>query len=71
MDLIQHHKISLTRVSGKKIEQITGTPKNQGVAAAVKQPTNLDSKAALNFIETIDTPLILILDGLQDPSARS
>ena len=67
VDLIQHHKISLTRVSGKKIEQITGTPKNQGIAAAVKQPTNLDSKSALNFIETIDTPLILILDGLQDP----
>ena len=67
VDLIQHHKISLTRVSRRKIEQITGTPKNQGIAAAVKQPTNLDSKAALNFIETIDTPLILILDGLQDP----
>ena len=67
IDLMQHHQILLTRVSGKKIEQITGTPKNQGIAAAVKQPTNLDSKSALNFIQTIDTPLILILDGLQDP----
>ena len=67
IDLIQQHQISLSRVSGKKIEQITGTSKNQGIVAAVKQPKNLDSKAALNFIKKIQTPLILVLDGLQDP----
>ncbi len=67
IDLIQQNHISLTRVSGKKIEQISGTPKHQGIIAAVKQPKHLDSKTALNFIKTIHTPLILILDGLQDP----
>ena len=67
IDLIQQHQISLTKVSRNKIEQITGTSKNQGIVAAVKQPKHLDSKAALNFIKKIRTPLILILDGLQDP----
>ena len=67
IDLIKQHQISLTRVSGNKIEQITGTTKNQGIMAAVKQPKNLDSKAALKFIKKIHNPLILILDGLQDP----
>ena len=67
IDLIQQHGILMTRVSGNKIEQITGTSKNQGVVAVVKKPKNLDSKAALNFLKKIHTPLILILDGLQDP----
>ena len=67
IDLTQQHHISLTRVSGNKIEQITGTSKNQGIVAAVKQPKHLDSKTALNFIKKIQTPLILVLDGLQDP----
>ena len=67
IDLTQKHHILLTRVSGNKIEQITGTSKNQGIVAAVKQPKHLDSKTALNFIKKIHTPLILILDGLQDP----
>ena len=67
IDLIQQNHISLTRVSGNKIEQITGTSKNQGIMAVVKQPTHLDSKAALKFLKKIHTPLILILDGLQDP----
>ena len=35
--------------------------------AIVKQPKNLNSKAALDFIKRIHNPLILILDGLQDP----
>jgi len=67
INLIQQHQISLTKVSRNKIEQITGTSKNQGVVALVKQSKNLDSKAALKFIKKIHRPLILILDGLQDP----
>ena len=42
IDLIQQHHISLTRVSGNKIKQITGTSKHQGIVAAVKQPKHLD-----------------------------
>jgi len=67
IDLIQQHQILLNRVSRNKIEQITGTTKNQGIVAVVKQPKNMDSKAALEFIKKIHSPLILILDGLQDP----
>jgi len=67
IDLIEKHQISLTRVSGTKIEKITRTSKNQGIAAAIKQPESLNSKTAINFIKKIQKPLILILDGLQDP----
>ena len=67
IDLIQQHQILLNRVSRNKIEQITGTTKNQGIVAVVKQPKNMNSKAALEFIKKIHSPLILILDGLQDP----
>jgi 23S rRNA (guanosine2251-2'-O)-methyltransferase len=67
IDLIQQHKILLVRVPEKKIEQITGTSKNQGIVAIIKQPESLNSKTALEFIKKIHNPLILILDGLQDP----
>tara|TARA_Y100000588_G_C14186260_1_gene895998 strand:+ start:703 stop:1452 length:750 start_codon:yes stop_codon:yes gene_type:complete len=67
IDLIQEHQILLKHVPEKKIEQVTGTSKNQGIVAIIKQPKNLNSKAALDFIKRIHNPLILILDGLQDP----
>ena len=67
IDIIQKNSINLRRISKQEIEQITGTSKNQGIAAAIKRPKILDSKSALNFIKTIQNPLILILDGLQDP----
>ena len=67
IDIIQKKSINLRRISTQEIEQITGTSKNQGIAAAIKRPAILDSKSALNFIKTIQSPLILILDGLQDP----
>ena len=67
IDMIQQQQIPLIRVSGNSIEKITGSSKNQGIAAELKQSKNLDSKTALNFIKKVDTPLILILDGLQDP----
>ena len=63
IDLIQQHQILLNRVSRNKIEQITGTTKNQGIVAVVKQPKNMNSKAALEFIKKIHSRFILILDG--------
>ncbi len=67
VDIIQKNSINLRRISTIEIEQITGTSKNQGIVAAINQPAILDSKSALNFIKNIQNPLILILDGLQDP----
>ena len=67
IDLTHQHQILLTRVSRNKVEKITGTTKNQGIMAALKQPKNLDSKTALEFLKKTHKPLILILDGLQDP----
>ena len=67
IDLTHQHQILLTRVSRNKVEKITGTTKNQGIMAALKQPKNLDSKTALEFLKKTHKPLILILDGVQDP----
>ncbi|MBM23768.1 MAG: hypothetical protein CMD78_05820 [Gammaproteobacteria bacterium] len=67
IDLIQEHQILLKHVPEKKIEQVTGTSKNQGIVAIIKQPKNLNSKAALDFIKRIHNPLILIFRWLARP----
>jgi len=57
----------VTRVSAEELERLTGTAKHQGVAALVTDSGPLSEGTARELIAGIDRPLVLVLDGVQDP----
>jgi 23S rRNA (guanosine2251-2'-O)-methyltransferase len=59
--------VSLQRVGDAELLKLTGTPKHQGVAARVAVQQELDDHAALALIAGLTDPLILVLDGVEDP----
>jgi 23S rRNA (guanosine2251-2'-O)-methyltransferase len=54
-------------VSADDLVRLTGTDKHQGVAAAVAEEGPLSEGAALDLLRRLDRPLVLVLDGVQDP----
>lgn len=57
----------VTRVSADDLERLTGSTKHQGIAALVAQSGPLSEGAARDLLAAVDRPLVLALDGLQDP----
>jgi 23S rRNA (guanosine2251-2'-O)-methyltransferase len=57
----------VTRVSADELEKLTGTSKHQGVAALVAETGPLSEGAARDLLAAVDRPLVLVLDGVQDP----
>lgn len=58
----------VTRVAGDELDALTGGVRHQGVAARVAGSVVGDERALLAHIDAIQTtPLLLILDGVQDP----
>jgi 23S rRNA (guanosine2251-2'-O)-methyltransferase len=49
------------------LEKLTGTDKHQGVVASVRVMDSLDESEARLFLEKLENPLVLLLDGVQDP----
>lgn len=50
-----------------ELERLTGTAKHQGVAAEVSARQALSDREALDFLAGLQAPLVLVLDGVQDP----
>ncbi|MDH5275957.1 MAG: 23S rRNA (guanosine(2251)-2'-O)-methyltransferase RlmB, partial [Gammaproteobacteria bacterium] len=55
------------RVSADELRNLTGTAKHQGVAALLAEAGPLSEGAARDLLAGIDQPLVLALDGVQDP----
>lgn len=55
------------RVSADELEKLTGTSKHQGVAALLAESGPLSEGAARDLLAAVDRPLVLALDGVQDP----
>jgi 23S rRNA (guanosine2251-2'-O)-methyltransferase len=55
------------QVSAEELEKLTGTPKHQGVAAVATEAGPLSEGAARDVLGRIERPLVLMLDGVQDP----
>lgn len=66
-DVLNQHQITVERVSDEQLQQLTGTPKHQGVAAVLIDYGPLDDHQALELIESLSDPLILVLDSMEDP----
>jgi 23S rRNA (guanosine2251-2'-O)-methyltransferase len=66
-DALSQHAVTVEQVSDEKLQLLTGMEKHQGVAAALIDQGPLDDHAALEFLSAIESPLILVLDSLEDP----
>ena len=79
---LENHKnnrvTSIIRQSNKKnilseevtkefLQNLVSTPKNQGIVATLKENNHFDAKTALHYLKNVKTPLVLILDDLDDP----
>ncbi|MDJ0928955.1 MAG: 23S rRNA (guanosine(2251)-2'-O)-methyltransferase RlmB [Gammaproteobacteria bacterium] len=60
-------KVLVTECLADELEQLTGTNKHQGVAARIVSSTELTEAEARAMVTTLDDPVILVLDGVQDP----
>jgi len=54
-------------VTKEFLENLLSTSKNQGIAATLIQKDYFDAKTALHYLKNIESPLVLILDDLDDP----
>ncbi|MEO7386931.1 MAG: 23S rRNA (guanosine(2251)-2'-O)-methyltransferase RlmB [Gammaproteobacteria bacterium] len=62
------HKTSrVTSVSAQELVTLTGTTKHQGVAALAAEQGPLSEGAARDLLTRVERPLVLVLDGVQDP----
>jgi len=55
------------KVAVARLDELAGTSKHQGVVALVSPSTLLGEAEAHNRIRQLDCPLILVLDGIEDP----
>ena len=54
-------------VTKEFLQNLLSTSKNQGIAATLIQKDYFDAKTALHYLKNIESPLVLILDDLDDP----
>ncbi|TDJ43497.1 MAG: 23S rRNA (guanosine(2251)-2'-O)-methyltransferase RlmB [Gammaproteobacteria bacterium] len=66
-DELRGRSIVIEQVSADELLLLTGSPKHQGVAAALEASGPLDEHTALDYLAGISNPLILVLDGIEDP----
>lgn len=66
-EVLDQRRISVERVSDQELQRLSGTAKHQGVAAALVDSGPLDDHEALALVESLDAPLLLVLDSMEDP----
>ena len=66
-DDIARSAVPVAQSSSADLERLTGTAKHQGVAAVVLAGGSLSEREARDFVAALETPLLLVLDGIQDP----
>ena len=66
-DELRGRSVAVERVSADDLLVLTGSAKHQGVAAALEAGGPLDEHAALDYLAGLSNPLILVLDGIEDP----
>jgi 23S rRNA (guanosine2251-2'-O)-methyltransferase len=59
--------VEIQRVGVTRLDELAGTSKHQGVVALVSASTLLGEAEARTHIEAADNPMILVLDGIEDP----
>ena len=67
LELAQAHGVAVQKVSRKELDRLVQGQRHQGVAARYRAHEPLDENQLLQLIEGIDSPLVLVLDHLEDP----
>jgi 23S rRNA (guanosine2251-2'-O)-methyltransferase len=67
VDELRQESVAIEKVSDDELEKLTGTNKHQGVAAALLGSGPMDDHEALEYLEGLREPLILVLDSIEDP----
>ena len=66
-DLAKRHKISIQRVDQHALKQQLGDVAHQGVAADITPMPPWSEDDLLTALQSATNPLVLVLDGVQDP----
>lgn len=64
---ITRSRVPVELCPAQQLERLTGTTKHQGIAARVTGTASLSDREALALVATLAPPLILALDGIEDP----
>jgi 23S rRNA (guanosine2251-2'-O)-methyltransferase len=59
--------VPVSECTAAELRSLTGSEKHQGVAADVRGPGTLTEREVLDLLVTLSAPLLLVLDGVQDP----
>lgn len=64
---IERHGIAVQRVNAKQLDKQLGEVNHQGVMAQVRSPRIGNEQDLLQDLTRVTEPLLLVLDGVQDP----
>lgn len=67
IDLANRHGIPVISLDKQSLSKRCGSDQHQGVALEAKPQPELKEADLVKFVESIETPLLLILDQVQDP----
>ena len=59
--------VDIEHTDEMKLESLTGTTKHQGVAAVVEAAAPMSEAEARHYLKALERPLLLVLDGIEDP----
>lgn len=64
---VERSGVPIERCPVEELRRLTGTDKHQGVAAVVTGAASLSEREAEDLVLGLERPLLLALDGIQDP----
>jgi 23S rRNA (guanosine2251-2'-O)-methyltransferase len=59
--------VPLTLLNEDELRRLVGTAKHQGIAAEVRHVAGLSEAGARSYLASLEAPLLLVLDSIQDP----
>jgi 23S rRNA (guanosine2251-2'-O)-methyltransferase len=65
--ILAAHDFDVEEVDAEVLRQRTDSERHQGIAATVRERPPLNEAEAKDFVRGLSRPLLLILDGVQDP----
>jgi 23S rRNA (guanosine2251-2'-O)-methyltransferase len=64
---LRGHGIGTQRLQRAALDKRTGSDRHQGIAARFRLPEPLDEHDLMRLLDSAERPLLLVLDGVQDP----
>ena len=64
---LEECSVDVERCDSARLEQLIGTAKHQGVAALIRRVPPMDEGEAREYVKGLSEPMLLVLDGIQDP----